>query len=690
MPASIFFGDTANLDTFDNQSINDYLNSGLVKTSFVQMVTSYSVILGQYRNRQDEVINIALRQVYPRIALILAAAKDDKGFYRFSSKTDITGTDTDDTIRTNVNKFLTNPNNPFNEGILAAASAYTAAFLIRSIPLNTDIKNIDLGDNLEEQAIKDIERIIELLASASASSIGLDSGGVTTRNNSIYLTLDINKSTIPANLFDATTDSEGNEIPLDGSIDFDKVRTNNIPTVNVKQLQSITVPIGKKCFGWVYYSTREIGLTEPYKEEAIFEINTGDTVDKITSNLSDTINNVTLQNVNIGRQANILAAPNIERSTSKKIKIGYLRSDLYPEGSEYDKRIGGFSYSPEISYIDFAARRNDTAVTNDILIVGFYTIDSAVDLSPYLGRVGSSASIALGSIRRSGLNYVEGLLIGSSSNYIRFRKESPVSLLIQVEAGKVQTDSTTTKDSKETTYSPDTFYFQLENNIRNTPIQIAPDVIIQPGQAFPINGTIKLRISTTHPYNLTELFPYVNEDDGTIQIGLENVTSAEEVAEEVLKALYILSPYTEVIGSLAFPNAVQISNFRLTKEEIKEVVDLFLLDDLIITGTTVNPLLPTDPNYDPNFISETVIIRPLKIATGNVIQARTDYKPYSRSIVVSATMLEVKTTKTNTTTDDKDKLPNNEKYGVAKTVRTKPSRIMQNALDKIDKLYKVY
>ena len=221
---------------FSGPDIEDFLSS--IQSDFVSMVTSNSVILNSYQSKQDEVIRIASKQVYPRIGLRLAAAKNLDNSPLFSTLNytqaqlaSVSNSNARLSLYANVVTLMTDVSSPYSQGITNVAASLTAAILIKSVPINNDLKNIDLGDGIEKSAFADLDRIVELYTGSSDTSLPL------TLEESIYLTLDIDKSTLPASYFNV---GSVNEI-----IDIEKSQ----PAANVRTLDSLTIPSDKLAFG---------------------------------------------------------------------------------------------------------------------------------------------------------------------------------------------------------------------------------------------------------------------------------------------------------------------------------------------------------------------------------------------------------------------------------------------------------
>lgn len=155
-------------EPLDGNDLKSFLTQ--VESSFVQMVLVHSVILKPFTQRVPEVLAVAELQSYPRIGLILAAAKNLDNSFLFADRSAITDLRL---LRERVAFFMFSNQSPFSEGITRIAAALTASVLIRQIPINKDVSNIDLGTVIEKNAIADLDRIIQLYK-GTTSDIPID------------------------------------------------------------------------------------------------------------------------------------------------------------------------------------------------------------------------------------------------------------------------------------------------------------------------------------------------------------------------------------------------------------------------------------------------------------------------------------------------------------------------------------
>ena len=121
--------------------------------TFVQSVRLSCEILKDASSLTDDTIRkAALTQAYPRIALILASTtdKDGKGIIP-------QGAISYEILYREVERLATSQ--PYVDDIHRVAAALTAAYFIKSTPLNSSIQLLPLGDRMEQQAIEDLDRL---------------------------------------------------------------------------------------------------------------------------------------------------------------------------------------------------------------------------------------------------------------------------------------------------------------------------------------------------------------------------------------------------------------------------------------------------------------------------------------------------------------------------------------------------
>ena len=628
-----------------NPDIENFLIS--IETDFVNMVISHSVVLKDYQRKSNEVLEIARRQVYPRIGLRLSSAKDKDNTPLFAStpfSQSQLASDGYDTVRTglyeNVIRLITDETSPLSQGITNVAASLTAAILIRSIPINNDIKNIDLGNEIEKRAFEDLDRIVEIFKLDTPTNIPVDLPGAGLSKQSIYISLDIDKATLPSTWFNVN--------PVDERI----IIENTQPNSNVRPLDYLSIPSDKVAFGWYFVSGTEFESIVPNPDntngttpdltiyppkEGAFLVKDGYGADDIISILSDYLNEAGLE-----RDTNVIASPN-----SGELTLGYVtlsKKKLYPDevDKSFDRKVVSFRMQQRVNSLTFDARRVSSVVSRELIILRFFTLNKVllaqkkvesnvdfnnifisytgawnsitsyaqgeiVDLNSnsYLAKVSSTGANPLGDLinwiplysdaedlipfKVAAQDYIEGLLYGLNKSYSYLDKKGPKSVLLAVENGnlKVINPNSTNSSNSTNNYIIDTFYFRLAEGI------------------FSVTGTLKIRVASTKLIDVPEIFSFLNPVDQTLDIVLENA-SAEEAAVEILKAIHLISQYTDVLSALVYPYALQFTAFKRTKEEVREVIDILQV--------------PSG----------------LEIATGTSIVEKTSYKNRARSLIIEA------------------------------------------------------
>ena len=129
----------------------------------------------------------------------------------------------------------------YGDGIEWYIAKLVAAHLVRNIPLNNSLKQVDIADNLEKQAYAGLDRIVDLTNVSfkeSDAEEDADADGQVT----LYIAHDINKATIPETAFDIPDPGGASPPTYDLPVDLKD---------SVEILKEITVPAGQ--VGYVYY-----------------------------------------------------------------------------------------------------------------------------------------------------------------------------------------------------------------------------------------------------------------------------------------------------------------------------------------------------------------------------------------------------------------------------------------------------
>jgi hypothetical protein len=663
--SSQFGGGAPGVGHFQGHNIiKDFLRANML--DFSDMVISHSVILKAYERKMEEVIRVGYSQVYPRIGLILCAAKNLDNTLLFGvgpsspqlqSGTGYTAASYSSVelsfqlLRDNVLNFITSDSSPFAEGITNVAAALTASILIRQLPINADVKNVDLGNRIEEQAIADLDRIIFLYQQGRAVEEGsLTLPAPSRSKQTIYIAMDIDRSTLPPAMFN------------DGDLKTPKRLDETDPEYTVRTERSLSIDDSQLAWCYYYISPMEgqplvvvnanaltdpiyqinPGVSVPPPKEGIFFIEDGWDANNIIEVLADEINAACLNPRDPKHATNIILSPNHGETLLSNVVTP--KKKIYPDiiDDPYERKILAFRMIHQVNYLTFAARRRSNIVDRELIIVKFYSAnktDLALDLIPnldnytYRGRyredftynAGNIVDVSSGSqsvsyiaktnnvkgetpassspnwkllfsdssdfksLRKNpSVNpYINGLVYGLSPTYAYLEKQGPVSITLEVRDGDVK--AITAKQDLPSELTP-------EGEDVNDYVIDCFWFRLSGGN---VTGTLKLNISS---FDVTQ-FPNILSGgninpDGTIDVSF-TAADAEEVAIAVLLSLYPLSQATDVLAALVhssteFGAALQFTAFKKTPLEIKEVIDI--LNEVagleVATGTWYRPITP--------------------------------------------------------------------------------------------------
>lgn len=136
-------------------SLHPHVQAVVKGTAFIEAVRSYCILLQANSSLTDEAIRkIALTHSYPRIGLILATSKDKDGnpiLGGFNAESDYSAQYKE------VIRLIVSP--PYRDDIHRISAQLTASQIIKQLPLESSLQFYKLGVHLEEQAVKDLERI---------------------------------------------------------------------------------------------------------------------------------------------------------------------------------------------------------------------------------------------------------------------------------------------------------------------------------------------------------------------------------------------------------------------------------------------------------------------------------------------------------------------------------------------------
>lgn len=423
--------------------------------------------------------------------------------------------------------------NSYGDGIQWYIAKLVAAHLVRNIPLNTSsIKQVDIADNLEEQAYAGLERIVKLTDVPLSSSTTSADDDATDGQVTLYIAHDINKATIPEGSFN---------IPDPGS----SPPTYNSPVdlgESVDILQGTITQSGFRSFCYFYmtgqaYNADRTALLSAanntdsravsFKVEDVFEVPNNTNIDELIMLISDNMNSKTLTELHnlpgtADCVANILVGP--ERGRDKIETFSVYKKLLYPFTNTLKTRKAFFKTCHRTNHLSFDVRRMSTKVSNELVTIAFYTTPDS-NWTDY-----QSSTITLAQLRATSELGIEGLIFGQQEDYSQMAGVSPVSFVLKVEKGNaipvsIQ-DAGTSNDPSDQfgdagdLAKTDTFYFAAND----------------PFTAFSSN--LIIRISSTD---------YLAESPAIITVDLSGITSAatpppncvgEQVAERVVDAIY--------------------------------------------------------------------------------------------------------------------------------------------------------
>lgn len=513
-------------DTIDNES------------PFSKLVRSASVILrGSSVSYED--IKRLTPSVYHRIFLRIAAGRNLDNSFLYKE------TDILEMLNPFGGNSITQERfNVYGGDLQWCAAKLIAAHLLRTIPLNTtSIKFVDVANNLETQALDDIDRIITLINRAESLAPSTNEE-VASSQISLYIANEIDKSTIPEELFNVP------DLNSSPATFIDSIEVNNVLTYT-----SAIVPNNKLSYCHVYMTGQSVNADQDiintraysniqgsptnskdvsYSISINIPILNGMTIDDIIVELADSINSVCLSSNNLVL-SNIICTP--ERGKLNTITLNKSKKELYPTTTTLRNRSAVYELFVRLNNLKFTTRRYSNKVNTELFTVTFYTIDN-----PFVGDFSSSlykdASKVIGitdSLSKVKLNNtgftlgIEGIVFGKSNNYVNLDKLTPAGFFLTVEKGdkpSVTINSTDTSPSNPNTSNDsvndlnnlDTFYFFVSSDTD-----------------FDLQSTLSFRISSTNiDFNIIEInLEFLND--------IEDELKGEALAESVVDALYTYS-----------------------------------------------------------------------------------------------------------------------------------------------------
>lgn len=391
------------------------------KDKFLRSVRRTSVTIrdtGLISN--EDILEIAIGEVYPRVALILITSKAKDGN---TIKPILGGVGPDkDYLQQSKEVWRILDNSIYSEGVYRVVISLTASQCLKQIPLNSEIQLFDLAKNLEEQALSDLDRIMGLIAVNGVVSVnnngedGDNEESETDNYPRLYISQSIDKSSLSEE-------------------DFDSVIRDSARTDRVRFKESISIKEGYLGVCWV-------GLTGTVllgSIESGFFINNGDTTELITERLASCINDIASRG-----STSVIASPN--RGRSRFITLDYRKRELYPESISSREKQLYFDIDGRLHYLSFAAKNLSTYFSKELISIKFFTSkDENLPLTYYFSKRYESLPI-------------DGLVYGTIPNYKSLDNKGPHSLFLDI--GKQSAASDLLNRAEEI----NTFYFRFIPN----------------------------------------------------------------------------------------------------------------------------------------------------------------------------------------------------------------------------------
>lgn len=509
---------------------NDFIVNRVINDNFPQRVRRSCFIMDTSSLKDEEIIDITLKDIYPRIMFRVAFVKDKANnpiFKGIGNNFDYNNT------YLNVLKVITKE--PFGSAFLSIASLLTSAHIIRNIPLNSDIKLLDLAKQIEDRAIEDLEvmigtltedpEIIQQIITPSGTISGEGQGTVGT-DPAFYFAPSINKETVPPEVFDYIVESA------------------LLEDVDVEPY--ITVPDNQIAFCWFYITSV---LKNGY-EEGIVIIRDKQSIESLIEELAGNINEAA-----ITLQSPLIASPN--RGELRTITAKYTEDELYPEltfNKANTKKEVSFYLATRIHSLRITSRLLSPISNREIICINLYSLNKDLFIND------NPSTNDLLNYRSMATRGIDGVIYGIKPSYRAMSAIGPHSLLIDIEKGNVNVSNliSSPEDKDEDgnnlidkslddidTETIDTFFFRLREGVAS------------------LSGQLKVRVSTA------PVSPNINEWNISIKD-----SDADQIAFQFLNSFYTNKLHNQVLGSMSSPSSVQMVSFIQTDEEIRIIVDI--------------------------------------------------------------------------------------------------------------------
>ena len=489
-----------------------------IDINYIKAVRTYSFIIKSDSSISDEDIRtIAINDVYPRILTRIALTTNKEGIPIFGG----IGNSKDYSLQYLKSMEVINML-PYSLGLRRVAIALTASAIIRIIPLKSDINLVDVADSIEAGALKDLDKLIGILASDTQTLTSLYKSESASQGNTykaIFISQDIDAKTIPIEAFTRITDT----------VAYYKGATTHEHIVIDEGYIGI-------CIVTLSCQVKQVILKDA------FIIENGNTTIDIATNITQVINEL---NIELG--TGIIASPNQGAPELIKIPISPIR--LYPN-SLLDKNLQLYiELSPSIDVIEIVSQVLSPIRDKEVLMVDFYTIPLSSVTIGY-------SSQDLINMSRLGTRGIKGLVFGTIGRYSELTNKGPHSAVVEVDKGTLITKQEqniinpgeSAIDLKQNLIL-DTFHFRLAKNV-----------------SMISTSLITIRVSTLPATLEPNIWTY--QFDGG---------SLDNLVNGLLDILFINARPSCLVAAITSPYSLQIVPHLITDDETRIVIDLINL-----------------------------------------------------------------------------------------------------------------
>lgn len=489
-----------------------------IDINYIKAVRTYSFIIKSDSSISDEDIRtIAINDVYPRILTRIALTTNKEGIPIFGG----IGNSKDYSLQYLKSMEVINML-PYSLGLRRVAIALTASAIIRIIPLKSDINLVDVADSIEAGALKDLDKLIGILASDTQTLTSLYKSESASQGNTykaIFISQDIDAKTIPIEAFTRITDT----------VAYYKGATTHEHIVIDEGYIGI-------CIVTLSCQVKQVILKDA------FIIENGNTTIDIATNITQVINEL---NIELG--TGIIASPNQGAPELIKIPISPIR--LYPN-SLLDKNLQLYiELSPSIDVIEIVSQVLSPIRDKEVLMVDFYTIPLSSVTIGY-------SSQDLINMSRLGTRGIKGLVFGTIGRYSELTNKGPHSAVVKVDKGTLITKQEqniinpgeSAIDLKQNLIL-DTFHFRLAKNV-----------------SMISTSLITIRVSTLPATLEPNIWTY--QFDGG---------SLDDLVNGLLDILFINARPSCLVAAITSPYSLQIVPHLITDDETRIVIDLINL-----------------------------------------------------------------------------------------------------------------